>query len=129
MQTSTKPLALILEDEVALANIFETCLKKAGFETRQADDGGIAAKLLDEIDPHLFILDLHVPIFSGEEILERIKANPKFNNARIILATADARLAEQLRSKVDFVLDKPVSSRQLILLATRLREQISIDPI
>lgn len=120
----TKPLALLMEDDPALANIFDTCVKKAGFDTIVAPDGGVAAKYLDELTPDLFVLDLHVPIYSGDQILEMIKARSKFNHSRIILATADARMAEILRPKVDFVMDKPVSARQLRRLVERLAEQI-----
>ena len=43
---------------------------------------------------------------------------------KLILATADARMADALRKEVDFVLDKPISSRQLKHLAERLAEQV-----
>ncbi|MFT5193723.1 MAG: two-component system response regulator VicR [Cellvibrionaceae bacterium] len=115
-----KPLALLVEDDLSLANIFEICIQKAGFDTVVANDGGKAVALLETITPDLFILDLHVPIYSGDQIIDRIKANPRFNHSRIVLATADARMAETLRSQVDFIMDKPISSRQLISLVMRL---------
>ena len=115
-----KPIAFLVEDDPSLANIFKTCVEKAGFQTVVAKDGAIAVELFNEVTPDLFVLDLHVPVYSGDQLLKMIKATPRFNKARIILATADARMAELLRSQVDFVLDKPVSSRQLIRLAERL---------
>ncbi len=115
-----KPLAFLVEDDPSLANIFKTCVEKAGFETVVAKDGAIAVELFNQYTPDLFILDLHVPVYSGDELLKMIKATPRFSDARILLATADARMAELLRPEVDFVLDKPVSSRQLIRLAERL---------
>ena len=115
-----KPLAFLVEDDPSLANIFKTCVEKAGFRTVVAKDGEIAVELFKKVTPDLFVLDLHVPVYSGDQLLKMIKANPRFDQARIILATADARMAEFLRPEVDFVLDKPVSSRQLIRLAERL---------
>lgn len=115
-----KPLALLVEDDPSLANIFNTCVQKAGFDTIVANDGGKAVDLLDTITPDLFVLDLHVPIYSGDQIIDRIRANPRFDHARIVLATADARMAEMLRGRVDFVMDKPVSSRHLMRLIERL---------
>ncbi|MEM9774118.1 MAG: response regulator [Chloroflexota bacterium] len=120
-----QPLALLVEDDPSLANIFETCVKKAGFRTVVAKDGGVAVGLFNELTPDLFILDLHLPIYSGDELLDMIKAIPRFNHSRIILATADARMAEMLRPRVDFVLDKPVSPRQLVRLAERLAPSIA----
>lgn len=115
-----KPLALLVEDDPMLANIFNTCVQKAGFDTIVASDGGKAVALLETITPELFVLDLHVPIYSGDQIIDRIKENRRFDNSRIILATADARMADLLRGRVDFVMDKPVSSRQLLRLIERL---------
>lgn len=115
-----KPLALLVEDDPSLANIFNICVQKAGFETVVATDGGKAVDLLDEITPDLFVLDLHVPVYSGDQIIDRIRANNRFDHSRIVLATADARMAEMLRGRVDFVMDKPVSSRHLKRLIARL---------
>lgn len=115
-----KPLAMLVEDDPSLANIFNTCVQKAGFETIVATDGGKAVDLLETTTPDLFVLDLHVPVYSGDQIIDRIRANPRFDQSRIVLATADARMAEMLRGRVDFVMDKPVSSRHLIRLVERL---------
>lgn len=115
-----RPLALLVEDDLMLANIFSTCVEKSGFETVVANNGGVAVDLLETITPDLFILDLHVPIYSGDQILEKIKANSRFDHSRVILATADARMADSLRSQVDFILDKPVSPRHLMRLIERL---------
>lgn len=117
---SKKPLAFLVEDDPALANIFKTCMEKAGYRTIVAKDGKIAVELFNKVIPDIFVLDLHVPFYSGDQLLKMIRENRKFDNSRVLLATADARMAETLRSKVDFVLDKPVSSRQLIRLAERL---------
>ena len=120
-----KPLAFILEDDLKLAFIFEKCVKSSGFRTIVAKDGGEAVEMIETHTPDLFILDLHVPVYSGDQILEMVKANPRFDHAKLILATADTRTAETLRSEVDFVLDKPVSSRQLKRLIEQLAEQVS----
>ncbi|MEM9773362.1 MAG: response regulator [Chloroflexota bacterium] len=120
-----EPLAFIMEDDPKLAFIFEKCVKTSGFRTIVAADGGEAVELMETYTPDLFVLDLHVPVYSGDQILEMIKANPRFDHAKIILATADARMAELLRPEVHYVLDKPISSRQLKRLMERLVEQVS----
>ncbi|MEM8859461.1 MAG: response regulator [Chloroflexota bacterium] len=119
-----EPLAFIMEDDPKLAFIFEKCVRSGGFKTIVAKDGGEAVEIMDKYTPDLFILDLHVPVYSGDQILEMVKANPRFDHAKLILATADARMAEALRPQVHFVLDKPISSRQLKRLTERLAEQV-----
>ncbi|MEM9774149.1 MAG: response regulator [Chloroflexota bacterium] len=119
-QSPQKPLALIVEDDLSLMKIFQTCVTLAGFEAVIADDGAKALDVLTELVPDLFILDLHIPIYSGDEVLKYIKKDSRFDTSRIIIASADARMADQLRDQVDFTIDKPVSARQLTKLVQRL---------
>ena len=123
-QSTQKTLALIVEDDISLINIFSTCVKRAGFESVLADDGGKALDALTELVPDLFILDLHIPVYPGDKVLEFIKSDSRFDKSRIIIASADARMADQLRSQVDFTIDKPVSPRQLTKLVERLAPRI-----
>jgi DNA-binding response OmpR family regulator len=120
----TKPLALIIEDEEMLATIFEQALAMADYETEVVRDGRVAeARLLAEEGetPAVITLDLHLPHVSGEELLKQIRANPRYAKTKIIIATADARMAEYLDKKADLVLIKPIRFSQLRDLAARLR--------
>jgi CheY-like chemotaxis protein len=57
----------------------------------------------------------------GKEILAKLRADERFRNTRVILATADERQAETLRETADIVLLKPVSPAQLRELANRIK--------
>ena len=115
----SKQLALIIEDEPDLTTIFQAALKSAGFETKIILDGQVALDELETITPDIVILDLHLPHVSGQEILEYIRANDRFEKTNVLIATADASLAEMLEDKVDLVLLKPISFVQLQVLAER----------
>ena len=117
----TQPTALIIEDDARLAKIFSFALQAAEFQTEIIQDGAIALTRLAEVVPHLVVLDLHLPHHSGQEILYHIRADARLDQTRVMLATADARLAENLREEADLVLLKPISPSQLRDLATRLR--------
>lgn len=116
----TKPLALIIEDDADQNLIFTTALDKAGYETESIKDGLIAQRRLTEIVPRTIILDLHLPNVQGMALLSQIRNDERLADARVILATADAALANSLRPEVDLVLLKPISFIQLSLLASRL---------
>lgn len=118
--SSTKPLALIIEDHEDQNFIFTTALKQAGFSTESILEGATAQKRLTEVVPKLIVLDLHIPEIHGEEILRQIRGDHRLDNTRVILATADASLAENLQAQVDFVMLKPVSFTQLSQLSKRL---------
>ncbi len=116
-----QPIALIVEDDDKLAEIFSEAVKAAGFEEIVAENGRSALELLPSTTPTLILLDLHLPDISGSEVLAAIRQEAHLQNSIIMLTTADAWLAETLRPEVDFVLMKPISYVQLRDLASRLR--------
>ncbi len=123
----TKPLALIVEDDVDLSEIFREALAAAGFSTEVALDGKVARERLKEIVPYVVILDLHLPNVSGEALLNQIRSSPELGNVRVVITTADAVMAEFLRERADFTLVKPISYVQLRDLAKRLNPQSRTD--
>jgi two-component system OmpR family response regulator len=117
----TPPLALIIEDDPQLGNIFTLALQTAGYATEHIADGDIAQTRLAEVVPVLIVLDLHLPQVSGRDLLQQIRADERLANTQVMLATADARMADYLRQKSDLVLLKPISPTQLRDLAVRLK--------
>ena len=117
----TVPLALIIEDDQDLANIFAKALEAAGYKIEIARDGNVALEQLSILEPAVVVLDLHLPYVSGRTILRRIRTDRRLDQTRVMLATADPLLAESLRGEADLVLLKPISYGQLRDLATRLR--------
>ena len=117
----TQPMALIIEDDPKLAFIFAEALRSAEFETEILPDGRTARDRLTDITPAVVVLDLHLPYLSGRDLLYHIRADQRFVETRVILATADSVLAESLQEEADLVLLKPISPIQLRDLAKRLR--------
>jgi DNA-binding response OmpR family regulator len=115
------PLAFIIEDDDDMGTIFAAAMQQAGYETEVIADGQVALDRLAELIPDVVVLDLHLPTVSGPDILKHIRQDVRFNQTRVIIATADPHLADTLRKDVSFVLDKPVSFRQLTVLSQRLR--------
>lgn len=128
MERLMNKLALIIEDDEDLANIFAEALRGIGFEVENALDGRIARdRLIDGETPFLILLDMHLPHISGKELLLKVmKKDARFAKSWIIITTADARLAEELRDQVDFAMIKPILFGQLRDLAARLRPKDEI---
>lgn len=112
--------ALIVEDETDLAIIFSKALQEAGFETQIVRAGDTALMWLSSTTPQVVVLDLHLPRVSGEEVLEQIRADERLTTTKVIIATADPRMAETLQDSADLVLLKPIGFSQLRDLAARL---------
>jgi CheY-like chemotaxis protein len=116
----TNPLAFIVEDDPQLSQIFLLTLSEL-FEVEAITDGAQALVRLADVVPALVILDINLPGVSGAKILHIIRADPRFDSTRVILATADSRQADELQDKADIVLLKPISITQLRDLANRLK--------
>ena len=117
-------LALIIEDDEDLANIFAEALRGVGFEVEHVADGKLAQeRLRNGAVPYLVLLDMHLPHVSGAELLTDTKKDERFNKTIIIITTADARMGESYGEMADFVLIKPISFVQLRDLTYRLKPQ------
>lgn len=118
-------LALIIEDDEDLANIFAEALRGVDFEVEHVADGKKAQeRLLNGTPPYLILLDMHLPHVSGGELLTNIlKKDERFEKTMVIITTADARMGDAYRDQVDFVLIKPISFVQLRDLTKRLKPQ------
>jgi len=116
----TKPFVLIVEDDPQLSQIFSVTLQTE-FKIEALSDGSAALARLAEVIPDIVVLDLHLPGKSGKDLLYSIRADPRLAKCRVILATADARQADELTNDADIVLLKPVSPVQLREMASRLR--------
>src|SRR5256885_17248976 len=115
----SKPLALIIEDDEDLNAIFSSALEKAGYMVKSVYDGAAAQSFLAGIVPALILLDLHMPRVGGDVVLKQIRSNDRLKNVGIIIATADARLAQAMQFQSELVLLKPIRFSQLSLLAGR----------
>jgi two-component system OmpR family response regulator len=116
-------LALIIEDDEDLAQIFAEALRGIGFEVEHVADGKKAQeRLKNGAPPYLILLDMHLPYITGGDLLANvIKPDDRFKNTQIIITTADARMGEVYGEVVDFVLIKPISFMQLRDLTSRLK--------
>ena len=116
-------LALIVEDDEDLADIFAEALRGIGYEVEHLADGRVAQERLKTgTAPFLILLDMHLPHVSGADLLTNlIKQDERFAKTMVIITTADARMGDTYGDQVDFVLIKPISFVQLRDLTARLK--------
>ena len=111
--------AFVIEDDFDASAIASTALTRLDYETEIISTGDKAKKRLTECTPDLIILDLHLPYVNGSELLNFIREQDRFEKTLVFVVSADAQVAESLRSKADLVLLKPVTFSQLHELASR----------
>lgn len=113
-------LSLIIEDDVDLAEIFSQAVTAAGYKTEVINDGLEAQERLKQVTPAVIVLDMHIPHISGDKLFIQIRNDERLKNTRVVVATADAQMAESMWGKADLVLVKPISFTQLRDLTARL---------
>jgi DNA-binding response OmpR family regulator len=108
---------LIVEDDTDLRQMFGIWLKLAGFEVQEAGDGLEALRLLDTNPPHAVVLDLGLPLVSGQVVRQEIAAQAATRDIPVIVVTAQPGSHEYL--KVACVLTKPVLPDHLVDVVRR----------
>lgn len=118
---------LVAEDNPVNQRVMRGLLEHAGHAVTIARDGEEALALL-ESGEHAFdlaIVDMHMPLLSGPEVVQRWRFMED-GRLPIVMLTADARNEAQAACETagaDAFLTKPVNSRELIDLLARLARQ------
>ena len=66
--------ALIVDDDLALADVVSFTLRRAGYEVIVANDGAMALERWKLEMPDIIILDINLPKLNGLEVCRRIRA-------------------------------------------------------
>jgi two-component system, OmpR family, alkaline phosphatase synthesis response regulator PhoP len=113
----SKKTILVADDEPYLVRVLFYVLKRNGFKVEVANNGFVALKMVRELKPHFVLLDLHLPLLHGLEVVRQIKHDPKLKDTYIIILTAgeDSR-DECLAMGADEFMSKPFSVQELVLL-------------
>ncbi|MEM7347749.1 MAG: response regulator, partial [Chloroflexota bacterium] len=74
------PHAIIVEDEESLSTIFRKAIDMAGYSVEVIANGQEALNRLANFTPELLLLDLHLPQITGDEIIDKLRKNPDFDN-------------------------------------------------
>lgn len=64
----------IIEDELPIAQMYKYKFELSGFDVRLAHNGKDGLALCKDYSPHIVLLDIRMPVMSGDEMLERMRA-------------------------------------------------------
>lgn len=126
MNTAKK--ILIVEDEEKIVEAVEAYLKNSGFQTFCALNGRDALDQFAEVHPDLVILDLMLPLVSGEEVCREIR---KVSAIPILMLTAKGNendIIDGFTIGADDYLTKPFSPRELVVRVGSLLRRCSDVP-
>ena len=88
------PRVLIVDDEPGIRFALKRWFERQQWQVTEAPDGGRALDLLrnvtDATIPDVIVCDLHLPVRSGEEIVQALRREQPALAARVLLTTGDA---------------------------------------
>ncbi|MCW5660549.1 MAG: phosphate regulon transcriptional regulator PhoB [Burkholderiaceae bacterium] len=108
---------LVVEDELAIAELIAINLRHAGHEVAIAVDAEQAINEVDAVLPDLVVLDWMLPGQSGLTLARRWRADPRTQSLPVIMLTARGEESDKiagLDAGADDYLTKPFSTHELM---------------
>ncbi len=95
----TRKKILLVEDDEALASVYQTRLEAEGFDVRRVQNGEDALASAIAFRPELILLDVMMPKVSGFDVLDILRNTPETANIHIIMLTALSQDSDIERAK------------------------------
>ncbi|MEK7603428.1 MAG: response regulator [Patescibacteria group bacterium] len=118
---------LLVEDDDALANVYQTRLESEGFQTQRVANGEEALQSALQYKPDLIVLDVMMPKVSGFDVLDILRNTPDTSGVKIVMLTALSQDADKERAKSLGVNEYLVKSQVVIAdVVERIKHQLGI---
>jgi CheY-like chemotaxis protein len=85
---------LIADDEPHIRKLVSFTLGNHGYDVLQAADGGEAYAIARAEKPDLVLLDVMMPVMTGYEVLNRLKADPETESIPVVMLSAKSQRTE-----------------------------------
>jgi CheY-like chemotaxis protein len=117
---SRRGTVLYIEDNLSNLRLIERIMEHChGVRLITAMQGQVGLDLAEIHMPDWILLDIHLPDLNGEEVLKRLRQNPRTRHIPVTVLSADAtrvQINRVLQAGARDYLTKPVDVRQLLQL-------------
>ena len=120
--------ALIVDDDLALADVLAFTLRRAGFDVSLAHDGQAAIERFESYQPDILILDINLPKISGLQVCKRIRAVSDTPIIFLSVRSEEDDVVSGLQLGGDDYIVKPFSPRQLVARVEAVLRRASDHP-
>jgi len=127
-----KKTVWIVDDDADVRDVLHTMFKILGYESREFGDARIPAQALMAGEaPDLLIVDSHIPVVNGLELLSYIRRKPRWVHMPVIILSSEIeeeRVEQVMRMGADGYVFKPVTIEELemaIRSATQRRRAVA----
>jgi DNA-binding response OmpR family regulator len=108
---------VLVEDEVNIAEAIRFLLGRDGWRVETLANGAKAVEVIRNAAPDLVVLDVMLPGKTGFEILQELRADPKFQSLPILMLTARGQARDRemaLKAGVSQFMTKPFSNAEML---------------
>jgi CheY-like chemotaxis protein len=107
---------LVVDDDASAAELLADEVRERGYFADAAYDGAHALSLLAVRRYGVVVSDFAMPVIGGAELLQRVRANPRFDTGFVLLSSHPESVVQQAATGYDAFLRKPVTFDALISL-------------
>ena len=121
-QPPKRRLILVVDDDPLMLKMLKEQLREE-YDVATAVSGKIALKYLERRRPDLILLDYQMPVESGAEILEKIRAKEEIREIPVVFLTGVSereKIQEALALKPQGYLLKPVERSKLLKIIKKV---------
>jgi CheY-like chemotaxis protein len=112
---------LLVEDDTGIRDSVVECLETEGYDVAAVANGSDALDwLAREAPPDVLLVDLVMPVMSGGELIQRLKADPRLASVPAVLMTAMLPSPRTPVPAADALLPKPFELEALLEVVARL---------
>lgn len=77
----------IIEDDIAIVQMYRTKFENEGYEVATAADGLAGLELIETFAPDIVLLDLMMPNMNGLDMLSKLRNQPGGRDAKVVVLT------------------------------------------
>ena len=88
-----QPCVMIVDDQEDVRDTLREVIELGGCEVVTAADGVEALQLLERMRPCLIVLDLLMPVMTGQEVLLELRKTPELAKLPVVVSTSAPHLA------------------------------------
>jgi len=115
---------LIVDDDLALADVLAFTMRRAGFDILLAHNGRDALECYSRERPDLLVLDWVLPYLDGLEVCRRLRADSNVPILMLTVRHSDDDVVAALEAGADEYITKPFSPRQLVARVRALLRRV-----
>jgi CheY-like chemotaxis protein len=132
-ESNPKERILVVDDDAINRGIILKILNSANYDIHEAVNGRLCLDTVEDVIPHLILMDIIMPVMDGIETCRQLKSNPATQHIPVIFVTAstdDDTLAEAFRVGGGDYVRKPVNRLELLArVRSALNHQLALQKL